>query len=664
MRLEVGLSDDHVERLTKARPAVALAELIWNSLDADAEHVDVRFRTNALGAPEQVTVSDDGTGITLNDASRYFGSLGGSWKQTANETAERKRAIHGKKGEGRFRAFSLGQKLQWYSTTIDSKGDKESITISNVPTSVKQFEVLPPAKNEDGTRGTQLIIDDLLVTASSLDPRRLIPDITREFALYLRKYPDAQIRIENQLVDPASIEARFSQINFETTSQAGVAQNHTLTIIEWREEMPRALCLCSRKGFTYREIPPGIQAKGYDFTAYIQSETLEQLAADGTIEMEAFPPLLPIVEKAKDKLREHFDSREAEDATTLVAKWKSEEIYPFQEAPQTKVQNTEREMFNVVAAAVDKHLPEFREARTGYKKLTFNLLRYAIESNPSSLKRIFTDVLDLPKSKQDELASLLTRTNLSAIINISSLLTERYQVLQGLRALLLHGDEKETLLERAQLQPLIARNTWIFGDEYMLANEEESLLNVLRTHLESANKEIYVDGEVHVEGKKRGRVDLNLIDSSFIGRELQESHDGIKRNLVVELKRPTQPIDPDVIQQVKRYASAIAGDDRFAQVPTEWTFWALSNNLTRDAEIDANQKDRPRGMILNYSREGSPQTIRGYAKTWADVIGSCERRLKIFMDRLEFSPSLQSGRQYLAEKFPEIVPLDNSSRPE
>jgi hypothetical protein len=659
MRLEVGLSDDHMERLTKARPSVAISELIWNSLDADSEEVVVRLRTNSLGLPEQITVSDRGSGISYADAIAYFATLGGSWKQSANVTKQRGRVIHGKKGEGRFRAFSLGNKLEWYSTAKTSDGSHESITISNVPGSLRQFDVSPPEINEQAIRGTELVVDGLTTSPASLEAERIVPELTREFALYLRKYPDVKIRFEGQLVDPASIESKFTQTNFQTVDSDGHPQNHLLTIIEWKQEMPRALCLCNQEGFTYREILPGIHAKGYDFTAYLQSEALEKMAADGTIEMELFPPLYPLVEAAKNKLREHFEIREAEDAASMVDRWKSEDIYPFSSAPKNKVEDTEQDVFNVVAATVDQHLPEFREARPQYRKLTFNLLRYAIESNPSSLKRIFRDVLDLPRAKQDELAALLTRTNLSAIINLSSLVADRYQFLQGLRSLLFQSEEKEKLLEREQLQPLIARNTWIFGDEFMLANDDESLLNVLKDHLASSTRQIYLDGEVKIEGKKRGIIDLNLVESSFIGKELQEGHDGVKRNLVIELKRPTQDINLDVIQQVKKYAYAIAEDDRFAQIPTEWTFWALSNNLTRDAQRDASSEDRPRGMIINSRGESdNPIVIRGYAKTWAQIIDGCEKRLRIFMQKLEYSPSLRNGREYLADRFPDIVPLE------
>ncbi len=190
----------------------------------------------------------------------------------------------------------------------------------------------------------------------------------------------------------------------------------------------------------------------------------------------------------------------------------------------------------------------------------------------------------------------------------------------------------------------------------MLANDDESLLNVLRTHLQAADRQVFVDGEVTVEGKKRGIVDLNLVEASFIGKELQESSDGVKRNLVIELKRPTQSINLAVIQQVKQYAYAIAEDERFAQVPTEWTFWALSNDLSKDALRDSTASDRPQGMIINNRVEAKPIFIRGYTRTWAQVIDSCERRLKLFMKKLEYSPSLETGRAFLAERFSDIVP--------
>ncbi|WP_322749802.1 MULTISPECIES: hypothetical protein [unclassified Frankia] len=53
-RVTVEVDEDHLAGLLKNARA-GLAELIWNSLDADANRVDVSTSTNDLGGPETVT---------------------------------------------------------------------------------------------------------------------------------------------------------------------------------------------------------------------------------------------------------------------------------------------------------------------------------------------------------------------------------------------------------------------------------------------------------------------------------------------------------------------------------------------------------------------------------------------------------------------------------
>ena len=62
---------------------------MWNSLDADADKISVRFEQNALGALERIRVTDNGNGIPYGEAELLFGSLGGSWKSKKNRTARK-----------------------------------------------------------------------------------------------------------------------------------------------------------------------------------------------------------------------------------------------------------------------------------------------------------------------------------------------------------------------------------------------------------------------------------------------------------------------------------------------------------------------------------------------------------------------------------------------
>jgi hypothetical protein len=62
-------------------------------------------------------ISDNGSGIPFAQAGHEFSYLGNSWKLRTGKTRERNRALHGKNGQGRFRAFGLGRKVVWETTT-------------------------------------------------------------------------------------------------------------------------------------------------------------------------------------------------------------------------------------------------------------------------------------------------------------------------------------------------------------------------------------------------------------------------------------------------------------------------------------------------------------------------------------------------------------------
>src|SRR5207249_1018716 len=89
--LPVNAGHDHLLQFSRRPPIDALTELIWNSLDAEADLVDVEIQTSALGPGDselehitEITITDNGHGITPDIATRGFGSLGDSWKKALN----------------------------------------------------------------------------------------------------------------------------------------------------------------------------------------------------------------------------------------------------------------------------------------------------------------------------------------------------------------------------------------------------------------------------------------------------------------------------------------------------------------------------------------------------------------------------------------------------
>jgi DNA topoisomerase VI subunit B len=82
----VEIQPDFLERQSKAQPVSAVAELIWNSLDADATTVTIDFENDGLGGMAKIVVMDNGHGIPFSDAPTLFRNLGGSWKKRAART--------------------------------------------------------------------------------------------------------------------------------------------------------------------------------------------------------------------------------------------------------------------------------------------------------------------------------------------------------------------------------------------------------------------------------------------------------------------------------------------------------------------------------------------------------------------------------------------------
>ena len=665
--LTIEVTQDHIDRLSKAKkPVLGIAELIWNSVDADATVVDVRLNRNGLGSLDSIEVIDNGLGITMADAQEGFGHLGGSWKQHDHQTKREKRILHGRQGQGRFRSFALCERAEW-DTTYLVNGALAEYKIVGTSNDKRRFTITDETPSSRGGTGTTATLTNLIPQQTSLDSAKAVPELNKLFALYLKQYPQVRLSYDGDAVDPSILEDTRTNYPLPAfTTEDGRSHEVTLTIIEWNIEIERGLYLCTEGGITLRELPPGIHAPGYRFTAYLRSKLLEEMEENGTIEMEEFTDLRKLLDITKDQMRRHFLHRDAEKASGVVEQWKHEDIYPYAGEPKDIIEETERQVFDVVAVNLDAYVEDFKESKPHSKKLTFTLLRYALESNPSSLNFILEQVVGLPKEMQDEFAALLQKTSLIAMINASKIVTERLDFLKGLEYLLYDPQSRATLKERSQLHKLISRNTWIFGDEFYLVNNDESLTNVLRKHVQNVAFDVDLDTPVLREGGSTGVVDIGL---SNVAPESEEEKDVIvskilerqpsegKHHLVIELKRPSQNITSEVIGQVRSYAFAVAADERFQNVRTNWTFWALSNKMNEHAQLESQMENQPQGVVYQSktdARRNYNMTI--WAKSWSEIIEECTARLKFFQDRLNYNASQSSGRKYLRDTYPKFIP--------
>lgn len=192
---------------------------------------------------------------------------------------------------------------------------------------------------------------------------------------------------------------------------------------------------------------------------------------------------------------------------------------------------------------------------------------------------------------------------------------------------------------------LLAENTWIFGEEFALSVDDQSLTEVLRKHLAASGVEATVDSPVLRQDGKVGIVDLMLTRSIPCHREDELDH------LIVELKRPTVKLGSKEITQIKEYAFAVAEDERFQGIRTRWNFWLISNEMDATCRREANQANRPAGML--YQSEDKLITI--WAKHWSEVLHANQQRLRLFQQSLEISADKDASLKYLRETYSSVL---------
>jgi hypothetical protein len=506
----VEVQSDFLERQTKALPVQAVAELVWNSLDADATAVTVDFENDKLGGMAKIVVADNGLGIPYADAPTLFRNLGGSWKKLAARTKSRGRMLHGQEGKGRFKAFALGEVVDWkvVSGTIDGQSRYE-ITI--IERDIRHLRVGDESRVKRSPTGVTVVISELKRNFTSLLPDNSLQDFSEIFALYLKNYRDVTIDIAGERIDPSvaiagSWEDTLSPIKDET----GKLHAASIEIIEWRRQTKRALYLCNELG-SLSQVEARFHVGDFQFSAYLKSSFIRELHQDNQLDLaEMVPALNAAIDEARAKIKQRFRERAAERAKIVVDEWKARKLYPFQGEAETHIEKAERQIFDIVAVTVQDAAPEFHEIPNTQMALHLRMLRHAIERSPTELQRILDEVLKLPRRKQQELAALLDETDLSGIISAAKIVADRLKFLTALRFVLFDYEAKEKLKERSQLHKILEQNTWIFGEEYNLWASDKDLTTVLKAHKAKLDPDLIIDDPVKVINKQRGIVDLML----------------------------------------------------------------------------------------------------------------------------------------------------------
>lgn len=635
-KIRVQVAADQFERLARpTRPIAGIEELIWNGLDAEATRVEVIIERSGIGAVETVLVQDDGHGMSYDEVMKSFSVLGGSWKKEQVNTKNGVRQLHGKKGEGRFRAFAIGREVTWTSYCRHDDGRIYEITVTG-SLNAQEFEISEsvPVTSPEST-GTLVAIKVPQEYAFRLLADNTPTLLISRFANYLARYAHLEIWYDNSALELESIVSKRSNLvlDLEQTHDEGPID---VELIEWTENISNSIILCSEGGVAMHELVDNLpEIHNVSYTVYVTWSGFEQYQNDLDLCDMGHPVLHPIVAATRKAIEAHIESEKPARRQAIIEKWREDKVYPFSGAPSNYVQTLERQVFDAVAIAATSSLPTDKRAT----RLSLRLIKEALENNPGSLHQVLEEVLDLTPNQIDDFAAILKNAPLVDIIATTKVVTDRLLFLDHLESLLFDVDKKPKLKERTQLHRILADQSWTFGERFYLAVSDRGLTKVLEAHQELIGNETVIDEPVlDIEGHVR-IVDLML------SRAVHE-HGG-RKHLVVELKRPSVTLSLSDCLQVVNYATSIASDERFASDDVQWEFWLLGNAVDENVRQHSHQAGQPPGM---YSAPEN-QNYRIWVKQWADLLEENRQRHHFYRENLSFYSDADSAFEDILKRY-------------
>lgn len=635
--VETQLTTEHLKRSNGVKCIKAICEAVWNSLDADANNVSLHIKKEDQFFGETIVgleIKDDGHGLPYEKIDEALTKYGVSPK-TYNNLSPSGRQYHGKLGEGRFTYFSIGKSVVWLSNYFDSNRTLNQIKIKFSDTSTS-IVVEDPVALKEGKQGLTLEIYNLDDASSKYlsNVETITKDLVKEFAPYVLSFENIKIRVQDK------------EINFNDAIELIKKFDKTidnkkfkLEIISWKDiKSGEYYLLGNGNACLFSDSLKGIPS---NISVYISSPFFDELKQSGELEM------LPMNDKWEDISKFVFESlsnfsseHKTEANIRFIGDLKESGVYPYEDVPQDIKEESSKKVFDVIAVKLNEISPGIKTANKETRKLTYKLIKTAIEDNPSSLRKVLAEVYKLPKEKLDEFALLLDKMSLSAMVSTLKEVENRLSFLKELKEIVYKEDGKY-VKERTQFQPLLLSQLWIFGDRYVYGVDDVNLRNVLK---EFANQLGIENFELTEEDMNN--TDLNKIPDIVLWRKVR--YGDCFENLVVEIKRPHKTIGMDEVNQIITYRNTIVNHPSFSQGKNKWRFILVGKDL--DEYAKSMVESNPDG-IISY-RNSKLEII-----SWSDLIDRNELKYQFFEDETKVSFTETNVKNALDNRWKELFEI-------
>jgi len=606
-------------------PVSALAELVANGWDADAEIVRITL-PDALGPDATITVADDGAGMTFDQCQERYLNVGWNRRRgDPNQRTEKKlRPVLGRKGIGKFAGFGIAKDIT-VTTVSEQTGERtvfqlslsrllsdEYVDTTRQPIDVLQYE--PPDAVRRHEHGTIVTLSSLTIPrplppakfARSMARRFLLHQTQADFRVLVNGEPLAQsLDLEDaEYLFPRDYDSATRPARLRDTDEQGwgteeIDGGHT---IRWRfvfhrrpidDEELRGVSVFAKGKLAqapfFFNLAGGLGGQhGMEYlSGQVQADFIDGGEND-LISTERqrinWQHVLtsPLLDWGQNRLKE------------LLRLWRDRRA-------EERIKKIEQRVA-AFSSRLDKLGP--REARTVTGALRriaqvpaiddeqFQELGQAIllAWEQGRLRELISDISNLESLSEAELLSILVEAKVLTALNVAEAVKTKVSAIDGLEKRLRQRD-----LERA-VRDYVAENPWLIAPQWETFRVERS---VARLAADAAQRAQLVGQDWD------GRVDLALASGHTL--------------LILEFMRPGLRLDWDHLQRFERYVlimrSAIAAN-------TAGPFKVVTGYIVADGLTDAaGNRDKVRDMAQREMYALDWYTLLSNAKrTWQDFL--------------------------------------------
>lgn len=551
-------------------PVAAIAELIANAWDADAEVVKVQIPTESIKHSSTITISDNGHGMTFQQCQERYLNIGRNRREELNsDKTSNGRPALGRKGIGKFAGFGIANILE-VDTTSSETGERTHFLldldelrgdsyISERPQEIRILHRTQADPDNKVNAGTTILLKKLKMSRRP-SPEGFLKSMARRF-LINQSSDNFTITVND---DPLPEDNALSKVEFDfpNSYRDGKKPDNVEIENDWAvETLPGSDHEIKwRIKFTEKPITTdefrgvsiycGIKVAQTPFFFNLSgglSGQHGQQYMSGEVKADFIDQLdTDIITTERQRI--NWEDRNSDillvwgqaKIRELLSLWKA-----LRAAGRIKILEERTEIFSSRLGRLEKS--ERKTVSNALHKLasidSLDNEKFIDVSNAmltawegGRLRGLISEIDRVEDMDAGVLLTLLAEESVLSALHMSEIIQTKMKVLSGLRQRIA---DKE--LENA-VRDYIADNPWLLSPDWETYKVEKSL----KTIVDEAAKEAGLndeDTQIEEEGQKNKRVDLILASGTQL--------------LIVEFMRPGLTIDRDHLNRYEGYMQTI-----------------------------------------------------------------------------------------------------------